>query len=115
MRSERSAWSREIRNIERRIDRTTGTLARRFDQVLAVLEGSDYVRDWELSEKGELLTSVYNESDLLVIESLPGGSSGISTRRARGDLLDPRLRNRGPEGPPPRTCRHRHARAYGGS
>jgi len=93
---------REIRNIERRIARTTGTLARRFDQVLAVLEALDHVHGWELTEKGELLTNVYNESDLLVVESLEAGLL---------DTLEPEeiaavcstlvYETRGPEGPPP--------------
>jgi ATP-dependent RNA helicase HelY len=59
---------REIRQIERRIDRTSGTLARRFDQVLGVLEKMGYVSDWELTEKGATLRRIYNESDLLVVE-----------------------------------------------
>ena len=59
---------REVRQIDRRINRTSGTLARRFDQVLGVLEKMGYVRDWELTEKGETLRRVYNESDLLVVE-----------------------------------------------
>ncbi|MBA2725644.1 MAG: DEAD/DEAH box helicase, partial [Actinobacteria bacterium] len=54
---------KEIATLERRISRTTGTLARRFDQVLAVLEKLDYVAGWQLTEKGSLLTGVYNESD----------------------------------------------------
>ena len=59
---------RELRQIERRINRTSGTLARRFDQVLGVLEKMGYVSDWKLTAKGEILRRVYNESDLLVVE-----------------------------------------------
>ena len=54
----------------RRVGRRTGTLARRFDQVLEVLEHLGYVKDWALTDKGETLTRVYNESDLLVVESI---------------------------------------------
>ena len=93
---------RDIRNIERRIARTTGTLARRFDQVLAVLETLDYVTDWELSEKGELLTSVYNESDLLVIESLRTGFlNDLEPEELAAVCSTLVYETRGPEGPPP--------------
>ena len=93
---------REIRNVERRIARTTGTLARRFDQVLAVLEALGYLRGWELSEKGELLTGVYNESDLLVIESLETGLLNDLEPAEIATICSTLVyETRGPEGPPP--------------
>ena len=61
---------KEIASIDRRVGRRTGTLARRFDQVLEVLETLGYVDSWELTGKGETLTRVYNESDLLVVEAI---------------------------------------------
>ena len=61
---------KEVRGINRRINRRTETLARRFDLVLEVLVDFDYVDDWTLTTKGELLTGIYNESDLLVVEAL---------------------------------------------
>jgi ATP-dependent RNA helicase HelY len=64
---------REIKGIDRRVGRRTGTLARRFDQVLGVLEHLGYVDDWALTPKGETLARVYNESDLLVVEALERG------------------------------------------
>jgi ATP-dependent RNA helicase HelY len=93
---------REIRNIERRIARTTGTLARRFDQVLAVLEALDHVREWELTDKGLLLTRIYNESDLLVIESLERGLfDGLEPAEIASVCSTLVYETRGPEGPPP--------------
>jgi ATP-dependent RNA helicase HelY len=69
--AERAArLEREIAGLDRRIKRRTGTLARRFEQVLSVLEGLGYVESWVLTPKGETLTRVYNESDLLVVEAL---------------------------------------------
>jgi ATP-dependent RNA helicase HelY len=69
--AERAArLQREITGLDRRIKRRTGTLARRFEQVLSVLEALGYVKEWVLTEKGETLTRVYNESDLLVVEAL---------------------------------------------
>jgi ATP-dependent RNA helicase HelY len=69
--AERAArLEREIAGLDRRIKRRTGTLARRFEQVLSVLEGLGYVESWVLTPKGETLTRVYNESDLIVVEAL---------------------------------------------
>ena len=69
--AERAArLQREIAGIDRRVGRRTGTLARRFDHVLQVLEHLGYVKEWTLTTKGETLARVYNESDLLVVESL---------------------------------------------
>jgi ATP-dependent RNA helicase HelY len=69
--AERAArLERELRGIDKRMQRRTGTLAKRFDQVLGVLEQLGYVQDWALSPRGETLTRVYNESDLLVVESI---------------------------------------------
>jgi ATP-dependent RNA helicase HelY len=69
--AERAArLERELRGIDKRMQRRTGTLAKRFDQVLGVLEQLGYVQEWTLTTKGETLTRVYNESDLLVVESI---------------------------------------------
>ena len=61
---------KEIASIDRRVGRRSGTLARRFDQVLEVLDALTYVEGWALTDKGETLTRVYNESDLLVVEAI---------------------------------------------
>lgn len=72
--AERAArLERDLSAIDRRMRKRTGTLARRFDQVLAVLEELDYVSEWSLTRKGETLTRVYNESDLLVVEAIERG------------------------------------------
>ena len=72
--AERAArLQRDLNAIDRRMAKRTGTLARRFDQVLGVLEQLEYVQEWSLTRKGETLTRVYNESDLLVVESIERG------------------------------------------
>lgn len=64
---------KEVSGIDRRVRRRTGTLARRFELVLEILEHLDYVKNWTLTTKGDALRSVYNESDLLVVEALEQG------------------------------------------
>lgn len=93
---------KDIASIDRQIGRTTGTLARRFDQVLGVLTSMGYVDEWALTRKGETLTGIYNEADLLVVETIERG--------LLNDLEAPEIaaicstlvyETRGPEGPPP--------------
>ena len=64
---------RDIGSMDRRIGRRSGTLARRFETVLSVLETLRYVEGWQLTDKGSTLARIYNESDLLVIEALEAG------------------------------------------
>jgi ATP-dependent RNA helicase HelY len=89
---------REVRGLNRRINRRTETLARRFDLVLKVLEDFNYVKDWTLTDKGELLTSVYNESDLLVVEALEGRLfDGLEPAELAGLMSTLVYETRGPE------------------
>ena len=94
--------TKEIAGIDKRVRRRTGTLARRFELVLEILERMGYVKEWTLTDKGAALARVYNESDLLVVEAL------------ERDLLEPLepaelaavlstlvFETRGPEGPGP--------------
>lgn len=61
---------KEVSGVDRQVARRTATLARRFDRVVDVLEDLGYVSEWSLTDKGERLARVYNESDLLVVEML---------------------------------------------
>ena len=64
---------REVDELRRRVIGHTGSLARRFDQVLALLREWSYVHDWTLTERGERLVGVFHESDLLITEALETG------------------------------------------
>jgi ATP-dependent RNA helicase HelY len=55
------------------VTRRTETLARTFERVLDVLRSFGYVEDDHLTDKGERLCRIYNESDLLVAEALAQG------------------------------------------
>ena len=101
--AERAArLEREIAALDKRIARRTGTLARRFERVLAVLEDFGYVRGWSLTDKGELLSGVYNEADLLVVESLTSGLyDDLDPPDAAAALSTLVYEARGPDTPPP--------------
>jgi ATP-dependent RNA helicase HelY len=57
----------------RQVASRSGSLRRRFDLVLALLERWDHVRDWTLTQRGEQLVSVFHECDLLIVEALSEG------------------------------------------
>jgi ATP-dependent RNA helicase HelY len=63
----------EVAKLRKQVRHRKGTIARTFERVLAVLRSLGYVEDWQLTNKGELLTRVYNEADLLVVECLTRG------------------------------------------
>jgi ATP-dependent RNA helicase HelY len=80
-REEHERWARRAAKVERRIaglDRRirsrTETLARQFDRVLRVLQDLGYVRGFTLEPKGDRLTRIYGEGDILVAEALDEGA-----------------------------------------
>jgi ATP-dependent RNA helicase HelY len=69
-------WSRlrhDTDQLEKRVEGKTHSLARVFDRVCALLEELDYLEDDHVTEAGAQLARVYNEADLLVVESLRAG------------------------------------------
>jgi ATP-dependent RNA helicase HelY len=55
------------------VEGRTGSLARRFDRVLRLLEAWGYLDGWALTASGEVLARTYHESDLLVAEAMTTG------------------------------------------
>ncbi len=51
----------------------TGSLARRFDRVLRLLEAWGYLEGWALTDSGQVLARTYHEADLLVAEAMTTG------------------------------------------
>ncbi|MEZ5142740.1 MAG: DEAD/DEAH box helicase [Acidimicrobiales bacterium] len=64
---------REVEDLRRQVQEGSGSLARRFDRVLQLLEGWGYLDGWALTAKGERLVRLFHESDLLVAEALAEG------------------------------------------
>ena len=69
---------RQVRDIERRVEGRTNSIARRFDRVCEVLADLGYLTgagdDAEVTESGRMLMRLYTESDLLAAQSLLDGS-----------------------------------------
>ena len=59
--------------VERRVEGKTHSIARVFDRVCALLEDRGYLSGDRVTDAGRQLARVYNEADLLVIESLRAG------------------------------------------
>ncbi|MFD7505019.1 DEAD/DEAH box helicase [Streptomyces sp. NPDC059850] len=100
---------RDTRQLERRIEGRTNTIARTFDRICALLTELDYLRDDEVTDVGRRLARLYGELDLLASECLRDGvwegltpaelaacaSALVYESRAADDALPPKL----PTGP----------------
>ena len=64
---------RDTRQLERRIEGRTNTIARTFDQVCALLTELGYLRGDEVTAHGRRLARLYGELDLLASECLREG------------------------------------------
>ncbi|MBZ4320184.1 DEAD/DEAH box helicase [Streptomyces huiliensis] len=64
---------RDTRQLERRIEGRTNTIARTFDRICALLTELDYLRNGEVTEHGRRLARLYGELDLLASECLREG------------------------------------------
>ncbi|MBP0457243.1 DEAD/DEAH box helicase [Streptomyces montanisoli] len=65
--------TRDTRQLERRIEGRTNTIARTFDRIVALLTELDYLRGDEVTEHGRRLARLYGELDLLASECLRDG------------------------------------------
>ncbi|MDJ0463308.1 DEAD/DEAH box helicase [Streptomyces sp. H27-C3] len=64
---------RDTRQLERRIEGRTNTIARTFDRIYALLTELDYLRGDKATEHGKRLARLYGELDLLASECLREG------------------------------------------
>jgi ATP-dependent RNA helicase HelY len=64
---------RTVASLEGQIQRRTESLARRFDQLLQLLDAWGYLDGWALTSRGERLAGIYHECDLLVAEAVEEG------------------------------------------
>ncbi|MFE6102582.1 DEAD/DEAH box helicase [Streptomyces laurentii] len=64
---------RDTKQLERRIEGRTNTIARTFDRIVALLTELDYLRDDEVTDNGKRLARLYGELDLLASECLREG------------------------------------------
>ncbi len=97
-------------NLSRRIDSHTHALSRTFDRVTGLLAQEGYLSGWALTAKGERLSRIYHESDLLVSEVLEAGLfDGLEPADlaavVSSVIYEPRLSRGGPGDRPAGTAR----------
>ncbi|NEG96857.1 DEAD/DEAH box helicase [Bifidobacterium sp. SMB2] len=122
-------WMRETRELERvkgRYDSRTGSVARRFDTICAILQNMGYLdaryadgrggerrpEDYTLTQRGQLLRRLYSEQDLVLAQCLAEGvfdgvkpadfaalMSAFVYEPRRGESGEPRQYPHGPSGP----------------
>jgi len=95
--------AREVADLDQRMGQGSGSVAARFDAVLGLLEGWNFVDGWSLTAKGRLLVRIYHESDLLVAEALSRGLfDGLDapSLAALASTLTYEHRSRNPPPPP---------------
>jgi ATP-dependent RNA helicase HelY len=71
--AERDRLTRQLAELDRRVEDRTTSLTRRFDAILAILTRRGFVRGWALTERGEVLARTFHESDLLVATTVCDG------------------------------------------
>ncbi len=115
-------WMRETRELERlrqRYDPRTGSVARQFDRICEILDRLGYlertdhdgVRDYTLTEQGQLLRRLYSERDLVLAQAITEGVlddlsapqiaallSSLLYEARRGEGGEPRRYPGGPHG-----------------
>lgn len=115
-------WMRETRELERlrqRYDSRTGSVARQFDRICEILDHLGYlertdhdgVRDYTLTEQGQLLRRLYSERDLVLAQAITEGVlddlsapqiaallSSLLYEARRGEGGEPRRYPGGPHG-----------------
>ncbi|MEU8826469.1 DEAD/DEAH box helicase [Streptomyces sp. NPDC048636] len=97
--------ARDTKQLERRIEGRTNTIARTFDRICALLTGLGYLRGDEVTDHGKRLARLYGELDLLASECLRDGvweglapaelaacaSALVYEARSADDALPPKL------------------------
>lgn len=115
-------WMRETRELERlrqRYDSRTGSVASQFDRICEILDRLGYlertdhdgVRDYTLTEQGQLLRRLYSERDLVLAQAITEGVlddlsapqiaallSSLLYEARRGEGGEPRRYPGGPHG-----------------
>lgn len=65
---------RELKRLTRRVQSRGQSLARQFERILALLSEYGYVEEWALTEKGNVLSRINAEADLVISDQLSTGS-----------------------------------------
>lgn len=95
---------RELATLRERVERRNASLAREYDAVLDILVARGYVdaEAWRLTERGDALSNLFHECDLLVAEAMAAGLfDGLDPAALAGLVSCFVYEHRSPDDPPP--------------
>jgi ATP-dependent RNA helicase HelY len=91
----------ELAELRERMRGRSRSVSRQFDRVLGLLETRGYVRGWALTDRGEVLSRLFHECDLLVSECIHRGwLDGLDAATLAGVVSVFTYEHRSPEAPP---------------
>ena len=78
---------RELKKLTKRVQSRGQSLARQFERILALLSVYGYVEDWSLTERGEILSKINAEADLVIADQISRGLfSNLNSKEFAGLL-----------------------------
>jgi ATP-dependent RNA helicase HelY len=64
---------RELGQLEKRVSTSTQSVSNKFDELIKLLGEYDFVDDWSLTRRGQMLSHIFHESDLLIAVCVSDG------------------------------------------
>lgn len=64
---------RELGQLEKRVSTSTQSVSNKFDELIKLLGEYGFVDDWSLTRRGQMLSHIFHESDLLIANCVSDG------------------------------------------
>ncbi|MFM1761087.1 MAG: hypothetical protein RL478_697 [Actinomycetota bacterium] len=64
---------RELGQLEKRVSTSTQSVSNKFDELIKLLGEHGFVDDWSLTRRGQMLSHIFHESDLLIANCVSDG------------------------------------------
>ena len=64
---------RELEQLEKRVSTSTQSVSNKFDELIKLLGEYGFVDDWSLTRRGQMLSHIFHESDLLIASCVSDG------------------------------------------
>jgi ATP-dependent RNA helicase HelY len=68
-----SRIDRELEQLEKRVSNSTQSVSNKFDELVKLLTEWGFVDDWSLTQRGQMLSHIFHESDLLIANCVSEG------------------------------------------
>ena len=64
---------RELEQLEKRVSNSTQSVSNKFDELVKLLTEWGFVDEWTLTQRGQMLSHIFHESDLLIANCVSDG------------------------------------------